>query len=57
MKKNIFSLIAIAVIGTSTCMAKATPKSVYNPKPRMERKVSSAYNDNGNNHYDEAEWY
>ena len=39
MKKNIFSLIAIAVIGTSTCMAKATPKSVYNPKPRMERKV------------------
>ena len=40
MKKNIFSLIAIAVIGTSTCMAKATPKSVYNPKPRMERMVS-----------------
>ena len=40
MKKNIFSLIAIAVIGTSACMAKATPKSVYNPKPRMERKVS-----------------
>ena len=40
MKKNILSLIAIAVIGTSACMAKATPKSVYNPKPRMERKVS-----------------
>ena len=40
MKKNIFSLIAIAVIGTSACMAKATPKSVYNPKPRMERMVS-----------------
>ena len=39
MKKNIFSLVAIAVIGTSTCMAKATPKSVYNTKPRMERKV------------------
>ena len=39
MKKNIFSLIAIAVIGTSACMAKATPKSVYNTNPRMERKV------------------
>ena len=39
MKKNILSLIAIAVIGTSACMAKATPKSVYNTKPRMERKV------------------
>ena len=40
MKKNIFSLIAIAVIGTSTCMAKATPKPIHNPKPRMEKKAT-----------------
>ena len=39
MKKNIFSLVAIAVIGTSTCMAKATPKPIHNPKPRMEHKA------------------
>ena len=39
MKKNIFSLVAIAVIGTSTCMAKATPKPVHNPKPRMEQRA------------------
>ena len=39
MKKNIFSLIAIAVIGTSTCMAKATPKPIHSAKPRMEHKA------------------
>ena len=39
MMKNIFSLVAIAVIGTSTCMAKATPKPIHNPKPRMEHKA------------------
>ena len=36
--KNIFSLVAIAVIGTSTCMAKPFTKPVNNAKPRMERK-------------------
>lgn len=39
MMKNIFSLVAIAVIGTSTCMAKPFTKPVSNPKPRMERKA------------------
>ena len=36
--KKIFSLVAIAVIGTSTCMAKNFTKPVNNAKPRMERK-------------------
>ena len=40
MMKNIFSLVAIAVIGTSTCLAKAFTKSVINPKPRMEQKAA-----------------
>ena len=38
MIKYIFSLVAIAVIGTSTCMAKPFTKPVNNAKPRMERK-------------------
>ena len=40
MRKYIFSLVAIAVIGTSTCLAKAFTKSVINPKPRMEQRAA-----------------
>ena len=39
MMKKIFSLVAIAVIGTSTCCAKATPKPIHNHNPRMEHKA------------------
>ena len=39
MMKKIFSLVAIAVIGTSTCMAKNFTKPVNNAKPRMEQKA------------------
>ena len=39
MMKNIFSLVAIAVIGTSTCFAKATPKPIHNHNSRMEHKA------------------
>lgn len=39
MMKKIFSLVAIAVIGTNTCMAKNFTKPVNNAKPRMEQKA------------------